>query len=88
VLSTDDGGVERIDLTHEYGRAARDYRLSYRALKALARASLTYSFLPDADKRRELEQFDAAAKEFEHSVANRTPILNGLALVAKAVISR
>jgi hypothetical protein len=88
VLSTDDGGVERIDLTHEYGRAARDYRLSYRALKALARASLTYSFLPDADKRRELEQFDAAAKEFEHSVANRTPILNGLALVAKAVIGR
>ena len=88
VLSTDDGGVERIDLTHEYGRAARDYRLSYRALKALARTSLTYSFLPEADKRKELEHFDAAAKEFEHSVAGRVPILNGLALVAKATIGR
>ncbi len=88
VLSTDDGGVERIDLTHEYARAARDYRLSYRALKALARASLTYSFLPDADKRKELEHFDAAAKEFEHSVAGRTPILDGLALIAKAAIGR
>lgn len=88
VLSTDDGGVERIDLTHEYGRAARDYRLSYRALKALARASLTYSFLPEADKRKELEHFDAAAKEFEHSVADRVPILNGLVLVARAAIGR
>lgn len=88
VLSTDDGGVERIDLTHEYGRAARDYRLSYRALKMLARASLIYSFLPEADKHEELERFDAAAKEFEHSVASRMPILNGLALVAKAAIGR
>src|SRR4029077_10831801 len=35
VLSTDDAGVARIDLTNEYFRAARDYGLSYRQLKAI-----------------------------------------------------
>ena len=46
VLASDDEGVSRIDLTNEYLRAARDYGLSYRALKQLSRNSLTYSFLP------------------------------------------
>src|SRR5262249_28579305 len=45
VLSTDDAGVSRIDLTNEYFRAARDYGLSYRELKAIARNALRYSFL-------------------------------------------
>jgi hypothetical protein len=45
-LSTDDEGVSRIDLTHEYQRAARAYELSYRDLKQLSRNSLTYAFLP------------------------------------------
>ena len=34
-LSTDDQGVSRIDLTHEYVRAANDYHLSYQDLKQL-----------------------------------------------------
>ena len=33
-LSTDDPGIERIDLTHEYVRAAADYALAYADLKA------------------------------------------------------
>jgi adenosine deaminase len=45
-LSTDDEGVSRIDLTHEYVRAAEDFGLDYPALKQMARNSLTYSFLP------------------------------------------
>jgi adenosine deaminase len=45
-LSTDDEGVSRIDLTHEYVRAAEDFGLSYATLKQMARNSLTYSFLP------------------------------------------
>ena len=88
VLSTDDGGVERTDLTNEYVRAARDYRLGYGALKRLARASLVYSFLPDADKRKELERFDHAAKDFERSIAHRASILDGLTLIAGAVVNR
>lgn len=45
-LSTDDEGVSRIDLTHEYVRAAEDFGLDYWTLKQMARNSLTYSFLP------------------------------------------
>ena len=45
-LSTDDEGVARIDLTHEYVRAAQDFGLDYRTLKHMARNSLSYSFLP------------------------------------------
>lgn len=45
-LATDDEGVERTDITHEYERAALTYRLEYRDLKDLARASLEYAFLP------------------------------------------
>jgi adenosine deaminase len=45
-LSTDDAGIERIDLTHEYARAVESYGLSYAELKELVRNSLEYSFLP------------------------------------------
>ena len=45
-LSTDDEGVSRIDLTHEYVRAALDYRLSYADLKQLARTGMEHDFLP------------------------------------------
>jgi adenosine deaminase len=45
-LSTDDEGVSRIDLTHEYVRAALEQGLTYAQLKASARTSLEHSFLP------------------------------------------
>ena len=45
-LSTDDEGVSRIDLTHEYVRAAMEYGLNYLDLKAMVRTSLEHSFLP------------------------------------------
>jgi adenosine deaminase len=45
-LSTDDEGVSRIEITHEYVRAALDYHLSYQELKKLARTGMEYSFLP------------------------------------------
>ena len=44
-LSTDDEGVSRIDLTHEYVKAADDQDLTYAELKQSARASLEHSFL-------------------------------------------
>ena len=47
-LSTDDEGVSRIDLTHEYARAATDFGLGYVELKRMTRASLEHSFLPGA----------------------------------------
>jgi len=48
-LSTDDEGVSRIDITHEYVRAALDYNLDYADLKQLARTSMAHSFLPGVD---------------------------------------
>ncbi len=44
-LSTDDEGVSRIDLTHEYVRAAAEFHLGYLDLKQMARTSLEHSFL-------------------------------------------
>jgi adenosine deaminase len=46
-LATDDEGVSRSDLTHEYLRAAQTYDfLGYKDLKRMARQSLEHSFLP------------------------------------------
>lgn len=45
-LSTDDEGVSRIDITHEYVRAALDYHLTYADLKQLARTGMEHDFLP------------------------------------------
>ena len=45
-LSTDDEGVSRIDLTHEYTRAALEYKLSYADLKQMARTGVEHTFLP------------------------------------------
>jgi adenosine deaminase len=45
-LATDDEGVSRSDMTHEYLRAVETYHLSYLDLKRLARQSLEHSFLP------------------------------------------
>ena len=45
-LATDDEGVSRSDMTHEYLRAVETYRLSYADLKRMARQSLEHSFLP------------------------------------------
>ncbi len=44
-LATDDEGVSRSDMTHEYLRAVETYGLSYADLKHMARQSLERSFL-------------------------------------------
>lgn len=53
VLSTDDEGVSRSDMTNEYLRAATEQKLDYRALKDIARAGLEYGFLPGASLWRD-----------------------------------
>ncbi len=45
-ISSDDEGVARSDMTHEYLRAVESYRLSYTDLKRMTRESLEHSFLP------------------------------------------
>jgi adenosine deaminase len=45
-LSSDDEGVSRINLTHEYVRAAMTYPLTYSDFKQMVRTGLEHSFLP------------------------------------------
>ena len=45
-ISSDDEGVARSDMTHEYLRAVEGYRLPYTDLKRMTRQSLEHSFLP------------------------------------------
>jgi adenosine deaminase len=47
-LSTDDEGVSRIDLTHEYVRGALEQNLTYADLKQSARTALEHAFLHGA----------------------------------------
>jgi adenosine deaminase len=47
-LATDDEGVSRSDLTHDYLRAVETYKVTYSDLKQMARDSLEHSFLPGA----------------------------------------
>lgn len=46
MLSTDDEGILRTDLTHEFVRAVLEQGLEYADLKEMSRASLEYAFLP------------------------------------------
>jgi adenosine deaminase len=68
-LSTDDEGVSRIDLTHEYMRLYREYGVPYFELRHSSRNSLTYSFLPgdslweSAACKKNLAQPDAIGAE-------------------------
>jgi adenosine deaminase len=48
VLSTDDEGVSRSDMTHEYQRAVQEQGVDYATLKQIARNGLTYAFIPGA----------------------------------------
>jgi hypothetical protein len=86
VLSSDDAGISRIDLTNEYFRAARDYGLGYLQLKAIAGNALRYSFLDEEQKRAELERFERSSAQFEHAVAGaQSPFENAVALIKAAL---
>ncbi len=56
-LSTDDEGVSRIDLSHEYVRAADTYALRYADLKQMVRTGLEHDFLPGASLWRVPDAF-------------------------------
>ena len=60
-LSTDDEGVSRIDMTHEYVRAVETYGLSYTELKQMARTGIEHIFLPGTNLWREPDDFTRMA---------------------------
>ena len=56
-LSTDDEGVSRIDLTHEYTRAVLDFGLTYKDLKQMVRTGIAHTFLPGPSLFQSPEDF-------------------------------
>jgi adenosine deaminase len=64
-LSTDDEGVSRIDLTHEYVKGAEEQALGYVDLKNMARTSLEHAFFQG-------ESLWAAPDDFAHRKAGCT----------------
>jgi len=70
-LSTDDEGVSRIDLTHEYQRAVTEFGLHYDDLKNMARTSLEHSFLPGASLWAQRDIFSRMRPECHTSAATK-----------------
>jgi adenosine deaminase len=65
-LATDDEGVSRIDLTHEYVRAVESYDLHYADLKRMVRTSMEHSFLPGASLWSAPDAFTRAVPACSH----------------------
>jgi adenosine deaminase len=68
VISTDDAGVTRHNLSNEYVLFASRYKPSYAELKKASYNSIRYSFLAPADKQRLTKQLDARFAKFEAGV--------------------
>ena len=66
-LSTDDEGVSRIEITHEYTRAAIDYHLTYRDLKQLARTGMEHDFLPGESLWANPDEFTVCARPLQRT---------------------
>ncbi|ELX12782.1 adenosine deaminase [Janthinobacterium sp. HH01] len=76
VLSTDDAGVSRNNLSGEYVLYAARYKPNYAEIKKLSYDSIRYSFLADADKQRLLKALDGKFAKFEAAIA-AAPIAKG-----------
>jgi adenosine deaminase len=72
-LATDDPAVSRIDLTHEYQYALTEYRLGYRTLKRLSRASLEHAFLPGVSLWRARDSYHARRACARDTLGERRP---------------
>ncbi len=82
-LATDDEGVSRIDLTHEYVRAVETYNLTYADLKQMIRTGMQHSFLPGESLWANPDDFTrAAAPCARDSVASQNPSASCKAFLA------
>ncbi|WP_426112142.1 adenosine deaminase [Massilia sp. PWRC2] len=69
VISTDDAGVTRHDLSHEYTLFASRYRPDYAEVKRLSYASIHYAFLPAKQRARLTVELDGRFARFEAAIA-------------------
>lgn len=78
VISSDDPGVSRNNISHEYMLFASRYQPTYDSLKKTVYNSIRYSFLSPQDKAKQLNlldqrflQFEAAAAKLAQSVQSK-----------------
>ena len=69
VISSDDMGVSRNNLSNEYILFASRYQPNYDQLKSIVYNSIRYSFLSEADKQKHLRLLDQKFLQFEAKVA-------------------
>ena len=70
VISTDDAGVSRNNLSNEYVLFASRYKPSYAEIKKVSYAGIRHAFLPDAEKARLAKQLDQRFAKFEKEIAS------------------
>ncbi len=69
VISSDDPGVSRTNLSGEYVLFASRYKPSYPTLKQVVYNSIRYSFLNATEKRDQIALLDKRFKQFEERIA-------------------
>jgi adenosine deaminase len=72
-LNTDDEGVSRIDLTHEYTRAALEFGMGYLDLKQMARTGLEHTFLPGESLWAKPDDFSRTVPSCAHQPLGGDP---------------
>ncbi|MFB1007464.1 MAG: hypothetical protein QMB85_00105, partial [Sulfurospirillum sp.] len=76
VISTDDSGVSRNNLSHEYVLLASRYHPSYKTIKTYVYNSIDYSFLAPAEKAKIRAQLDKKFEVFEKEMSLLAKRLN------------
>jgi adenosine deaminase/adenosine deaminase CECR1 len=69
VISTDDPGVSRNNLSGEYQLYMATFRPSYDELKNTIFNSIRYSFLSDQEKSEEIKKLDSKFRDFESAMS-------------------
>lgn len=69
VISTDDSGVSRNNLSNEFMLLASRYQPSYTQIKEYAYNSIRYSFMSEQDKLVNIQRLDSAFVAFEREMA-------------------
>ncbi|NTU52370.1 MAG: adenosine deaminase [Chlorobiaceae bacterium] len=69
VLTSDDEGVSRNNLTDDYLHMVQRYGITYDSLREIAGNSIRYSFLKESEKSQQLVNLDKRFAEFEARMA-------------------
>ena len=77
VISSDDVGVSRNNLSNEYFQFSSRYKPSYDQLKKIVYNSIRYSFLKEDEKRKHVALLDQKFLKFESEIANLAQLRAG-----------